>query len=263
MRAATGRRNLERREHMSDVDPIFARLERLTRTPPPPGAGGFAVHVPVVEADDGQEEEGCDLLDVVGLALGIVYQGASGQETRRRITVSSLVSRGDAVLVNAWCHERQAFRQFRLDRIGEVVVLATGEVFDDAAAFFDGLHGRDPTAEALAGCRHSLQILAYLARCDGHLHPDEQEQIIDFILSTAPDPSCLDEVRLRRHVAALYPDPATYAKALRALRLSGGDQVRRLGRYVQRVLDADGILDDAEFEAALQAQTELSRCPRG
>lgn len=245
---------------MADYDKILAALEQkgagsVVLAPSAPAS--FIVQVDGGEADNSAPDGGEEVLDVVGLALGIVYVGSSGEETRRRITVRSLVSRGNVLLLNAFCHEREAVRQFRADRIEELVVLSTGEVIEDVTAFFDSLSGRDPTAEALSGCRHALQVLTFLARCDGHLHPDEQEEIVDYVLSSAPDPTQVDEGRVRRHVAALYPDPLTYSRALRAIRFGGGGEIRRLSRYIRRVLDADGLLHEAEFEAALEAQMAL------
>lgn len=243
---------------MNEFDTVLAALERKADRPvPTPDAPkSFAIRVSGQDDDEGSSDAE-ELLDVVGLALGITYVDSQGDKSRRRITVRSLVSRGDVLMVNAYCHEREAVRQFRIDRIEELVVLSTGEVIEDAAGFFDRLAGRDPTAEALAGCRHALQVLTFLARCDGHLHPAEQAEIAEFVIENAPRPLEIDEKRVRQHVSALYPDQTSYCRALRAIRFSGGDQMRQLSRAIRRVLDADGLLHDSEFEWALEAQNEL------
>lgn len=53
------------------------------------------------------------------------YQDAEGELTARRVTVHSV----DATYIKGECHERQAERTFRIDRVvGEVLDLDTGEL---------------------------------------------------------------------------------------------------------------------------------------
>ncbi|MCB2136231.1 MAG: YafY family transcriptional regulator [Rhodobacteraceae bacterium] len=49
--------------------------------------------------------------------LRIDYRDANGAETRRDIRPLALIYYIDAQVLAAWCHLRQAFRHFRLDRI--------------------------------------------------------------------------------------------------------------------------------------------------
>ncbi|MGE5546244.1 MAG: WYL domain-containing protein [Solirubrobacterales bacterium] len=240
-------------------DRLFEILEQAgvrAEVPTPAASSTFSVRIEGGDADLPPDDVG-DVLEVAGLALGIVYLNAAGKETRRRITVRSVSSRGEVQQLYAYCHEREALRQFRVDRIKELLVLATGEVIEDPKAFFDGLSGRDPTAEALSGVRHALQILTFLARCDGHFHPAELSEIMEFVIFSSPNPSAVDEARVRTYVSALYPDKASYFRSLRAVRFSGADQMKRVVRAIKLVLDADGILDDAEFQWALEGQSEL------
>lgn len=231
------------------------RGERLVAAPLAPSS--FEPRLQATDADETGGDEGEELLDVVGLALGIDYVDSAGTPSRRRITIRSLSSRGAVLLINAFCHEREAIRQFRCDRIEELVVLSTGEVIEDIPKFFDGLAGRDPTAEVLRGCRHALQILTFIGRCDEYLHPAEQAEIVDFIIFSAPTPAAIDEERVRRHVSALYPDKVSYYKSLRAIKFSGGEAIRQIVKTMRRVIDADGVFHDKEFEWALVAHQEF------
>lgn len=248
---------------MTELDTIIATLEQRGERaiPAPPAPASFSVHIGEHE-EGGTFEAGNEVLDVVGLALGITYVDSRGEESRRRITVRSLSERHGVLMLNAYCHERDAVRQFRVDRIEEIAVLSTGEIIEDAAEFFASLSGRDHTAEVIAGCRHALQVLTFLARCDGHLHPAEQDQIVEFVINTGLRPLEVDEQRVRQHVSALYPDKTTYLQSLRAIRFCGGEQMRQLSRAIRKVLDDDGVLDGREFEWALEAQAELPKCER-
>ena len=53
----------------------------------------------------------------------ITYLDAEGNQTSRRITPLEIQEAGGAVYLVAFCHLRQAERNFRLDRISTVVIV--------------------------------------------------------------------------------------------------------------------------------------------
>ena len=67
----------------------------------------------------------------------IVYRDADGEETEREVDALALSWRGGRWLLAAWCHRRNAFRLFRVDRIARANVLATPAAGDGAPPGFD------------------------------------------------------------------------------------------------------------------------------
>lgn len=65
------------------------------------------------------------------LVLRLAYRDQKGDATVRRILPLGLFFWGNAWSVGAWCELREGFRNFRLDRVEEVV--EAGETFSDAA----------------------------------------------------------------------------------------------------------------------------------
>ncbi|SLN59796.1 helix-turn-helix transcriptional regulator [Ruegeria meonggei] len=55
-------------------------------------------------------------------AIEFAYTDAKGDNTRRRVSPLSIVYMDRASVLLSWCHLRQDFRVFRLDRMGEMSV---------------------------------------------------------------------------------------------------------------------------------------------
>lgn len=75
-------------------------------------------------------------VDVVGLlrracwdevAVDMVYTDVEGRQTTRRVLPLLVEFQDDVLLLHSWCKLREAFRQFRVERIDSV--LRTGESF--------------------------------------------------------------------------------------------------------------------------------------
>ncbi len=69
--------------------------------------------------------------------LKMVYRDAEGEETEREVDALALSWRGGRWLLAAWCHRRDAFRLFRVERIAKARVLATPLDRDRTPAGFD------------------------------------------------------------------------------------------------------------------------------
>lgn len=83
---------------------------------------------PVVETPAIAEPEPSDPL--ADMTCIIRYVDAWDDESTRRITIKLVDRRPYAVMIEAFCHERNAMRTFRLDRVQDCWDWRTGEVID-------------------------------------------------------------------------------------------------------------------------------------
>jgi hypothetical protein len=191
--------------------------------------------------------------DLVAQKIGIEYADADGVVTRRRINVRGIAVRGAAIYLNAFCHERKAPRQFRLDRVRSWVDLTSGEVFDAAwqllAAIRDHVDHRPgaQVARALAAERQVLNVVVPVMRCDG-VHPSEVEVLSAHMLNLSAGHARLPEEELRRHLGRLSPDMRSFERAVRGLRTAPADVAGSLARLVRRVVDADRYFTTEEHD---------------
>ncbi|HOO81631.1 MAG TPA: TerB family tellurite resistance protein [Alphaproteobacteria bacterium] len=210
------------------------------------------------------EEQAEALADSISTAVFITYKNSKGEESERRISVKrvSRSAKGD-LLVRAYCFERKAVRCFRADRIVEAVDLATGEVWDTQTEILEcfGVVEKtlpvDPkaaTREALTKCRHAMNVLVYLARCDGHFHHEEENIIIHYLMDECFDCEFHDEYLLAR-IRKLYPDTDSFFDSLDYLEEKNPEALGKLARYAARLVQADGEIakDEMDFMNELQA----------
>ena len=158
--------------------------------------------------------------------------------------------------VGAICHLAGSYRQFRCDRITSVYDSATGERLGDGL-YFDRFEvssereraptfGLSPSRRAtiIAG----LNVLAFMARCDGQWHPLESEAIERFVCSMwlrkewdgEPD---LTEITVQ--AGRLSPDSATFFSALGHYARSRISTLI-LRRAIADLIAADGVICAAE-----------------
>jgi hypothetical protein len=213
-------------------------------------------------------EEAAEFYDecLAGHTLMIEYCDAAGATSRRAITIRSFRS-GQPGYMNALCHERRAFRCFRLDRV-LAVFDRHGEVFEPAESYFSqrfgligfGLFspGMETEAEVnkriLNMVRPGLYCLSALAGADRFLHVEEVEALLQFCdhrcdaAGIRLDDSHVD--MLSRHIERfLVPDAKALTNA--AIQLAGSSALPLFYRYARQVLEADGDIDLAESEMYL------------
>jgi len=138
----------------------------------------------VIEAKETVSE-----IDLDEVFAAIEYEDASGNITRRRITMQKLVRGSSAPMLKAICHERHAVRNFRTDRI-QCFITADGEIIETEVFFRDMLGvnlsdiGPDQALETARYLRDRLRaplsILMAAALSDGELHPKELDVIERF-----------------------------------------------------------------------------------
>lgn len=93
-------------------------------TPPSPPRG-LEIRITVEDADDEiapPPQSLPPLANWIGEMFMIRYVDANGSETLRRITLRSVQDDPpDDAYLRSWCHERDAWRSFKLSRIQEVI----------------------------------------------------------------------------------------------------------------------------------------------
>lgn len=225
----------------------------------PLALGTFAVRLPDQDADEmllvGPELDSIECISGVGCT--IKYSDSSGEESERRLSCRKLMKNGDTLYLQAFCHERDAIRTFRVDRMSEVSCGATGEIFDKPDEFFSRYTADQSDGSALAfglsfvlaaDLRASLNVMAFLARSDGHFADSEASAVADFCTVFA---NRFGTHRFMREGANAYarklaPDSETFFLSLN--RLKRQDSPSGLARLV--VLASSNLISaDGEFSA--------------
>lgn len=176
----------------------------------------------------------------------------------RRIICRRYERRGTLAYVGAICEKVNRYKQFRCDRIAGVFDARSGEMLGDGSFFarFAVDAELDPTSGwGLPRADRTLltaglNILAFMARCDGVWHPLEAEVIDSFVCSLwlrsewAGDPPIPEIVG---HSQRLAPNADDFFAALRLY-----TQNERAGRIIRRavgdLIAADGLICDKELE---------------
>lgn len=217
--------------------------------------------------------------------LMIEYRDARGQVTQRRITTRTVVEQDGVRYLQAICHERQALRSFRLDRIvcfisqdGEIEdaqawfaeVLPISDVVQDAERLiiFSGDRTKTPAKQSkpaistYTALRRELAapmtLLVAAARSDEFLHPREIRRILHFAEDEAAMlrdagqlPGDLDAEmfdKLERTMRRLRPTREDVDAALEALLSLDLPRKMQLARALAETAAADGKVDDIEAE---------------
>lgn len=179
------------------------------------------------------------------------YIDSKGDLSERRVVCRAIEGYGRAETVLGWCCERKAPRRFRVDRMQELVCLETGEVLDPISHFeqlrlFGALKVQD---KALADFG---RVLAFMARCDGEMHPLEAASIDGalerYVVRFGGDDRMLEDAT--RNIRKIAPDGDDFVGSLG--RLQRHPDARQIGRLmldcVGQVTDADGVLQRQEIE---------------
>ena len=241
---------------------------RVTPAAPP----GFSPKLPPEDlpefADDDFEP---DLEGIAGVGCILTYEDSRGSVSVRRITCRKLSHHKETRYIQAWCHERQSMRTFRLDRINEAACAVTGEVFVPGSVFFDrfevtedggaaagfGLHVR-----LAADLKAGLNVLAFLAKADGRVVPAEHEVMHSFCQSFALRyaGADFDFDGVCQHAQRLAPDAETFFVSLQRLtQPSASDGLSNLvRRYSGDLIEADGEQHPKEFYFGLKVQEALA-----
>lgn len=232
------------------IDRLQEAATRSSPLPPVSASIGLRnIHDSEVVADPGISDE--ELQSILGFACVIEYSSEP-----RLITCRRYDKKGALSYVGAICHSAGGYRQFRTDRIDAVIDPASGEVLG-AGSFFDRFEPKsDKTAVDDWGLTRSrkstlnagLNVLAFIARCDGYWHPLEHEPIENFITSMwmrkewEGDPP-ID--RIIAHAQRLAPSAVEALSALKYYARSD-TSTRILLNSVTALIAADGLISSEE-----------------
>lgn len=200
---------------------------------------------------------------IAGFTCVIEYEGV-----QRLISCRRFKTRGDLGYVGAVCLTAGSYREFRTDRIGCVIDPQTGEILGNADYFsrfaVDEHRDARPTwgltpsrqATLVAG----LNVLAFMAHCDGRWHPLESEPVERFVCSLwlrrewDGEPP-LDDILA--HAQRLSPDSDTFFQSVEHYARS---QTRSmiLRSAVANLIAADGVICDEEFDWGQQFSSYLA-----
>lgn len=232
----------------------FANLARWANhsSALPPVTPGLIIDTVGLELDqDFSAARPADPQPISAFVCIIEYEGKT-----RLITCRRFDRIGEAGYVGAICHSARAYRQFRSDRVTAVYDTATGEVLGDGSYFerfsVDSQRERVATwnlsparkATLVAG----LNVLAFMARCDGHWHPLEADVVEGFVCSMwlrkewEGEPPLADIVT---HAQRLSPDANTFFHSLRHY-ADSSTSTRILCRAVADLIAADGVICSSE-----------------
>lgn len=228
-----------------------ARAMRVVPSVPP----GRTSVVPDIDLPDHQSTRRSA---ASGMGLFIEYVDAKGCASARRIACRNV----DPVqgLLTAWCFEREALRQFRIDRIESAACTETGEVFELAELMATmasrGLPANDPRLARI------LVVLTFLMRCDG-VHAREleciEQAVTSFALRFDGDDALVEQgLRLGNTLA---PDGRDFLRTLGWLirRPDAPELAVFLRRHAAAVIDADGSHSAGELRFGMELDDLLTR----
>lgn len=215
------------------------------------------VKIAIPIEDDRQPSDGAHLGNAEGQTFAIEYVDSRNQSSTRRITVWSIIAGvGGVPSLVAFCHERNASRQFRIDRI-KCFVDFDGEVFDDVPEFLSQNFGMNLLAATrtstiqdqrwptiLDAVRHNAVILSALSRSDGKTVQEEIEIATNHLSRLAEaNGLMLDEseiLAIYRYANRLRPTEAAIGRAIEEIAKLGHRHVEKLLLAAIALVDADG-----------------------
>lgn len=228
----------------------------------------------VSEEDD--VDEGDDVGGPIsGFVCTIEYADAQGVVTERAIVCRRYELFNGAPRVGAICVQSKRYKLFQCARILEVTDAQTGESLGDGRFFeqfsigavLEGAHNWNTTPRRKEHIIAGLNVLCFMARCDGHWHELEAEVISDFVCALwmrkgwEGDPP-LD--RIAAHARRLAPDGKVLRSAIREYAHSSTSSAL-LSRFVHRIVCADGVVTRDEHlwvEAYAELMAEAQRQDR-
>jgi hypothetical protein len=200
-------------------------------------------------------------VDAPPLTYHLTYVDALGHLSQRVITLRRLDPDRNGLKLVCWCHAANAVRCFSLRGIVEVFDIVTGEVHDDAAAFF-GAHPllidpTDPVDYALRVCKHEVNVLVAVGAADGRFDPDEQDRVLIHVFDRMPELSMSEDL-MRDRLCRMTADRAAFEAAMLQLgKFKRGDGVA-LMRSLRKLVEADGKITREEANFAEEVQRHLT-----
>ncbi len=239
-------------------------LSHKVTLPPLPNRDNWQPKLPAT--DESVLLQGAIVEEGVGFCAAISYVDAKGVESERRITIKDVYKDAGDYRIDAWCHERNAWRQFLGSRIINYSDAVTGEVWDTADAVMQRLilladHAENDqgiyTTRLLRQTRPSINILLFLARCDGHLHPAEIDAVLRHV-DRCSDGRRYDEQRVDRLVRKQRPEQTVFLTSLKKIIRTEPKWLGHIVRDAKQVIEADEIIasEEAKYGAELHSHIQ-------
>ncbi|WP_370337360.1 hypothetical protein [Parvularcula marina] len=214
-----------------------------------------------------------------GQSFIIEYVDAASNQSTRRITVFDItVGRNGTPCLMAKCHERNATRQFRIDRI-QCCIDYDGVVYSDVAAFLAenfgmsmAIAGRsnnqetdDRWASLLTIIKPDAVLLSAMMRADDMLREVEIEcasTILGLMIERNGIFIQNEEVQtIARYVSRLRPTEKALTTALENVRTRPNNEIIRTLQNTLKIVDCDGERHPDELALMNKFCRELTGVP--
>lgn len=247
---------------------MWAALKSLftsEKEPEPHIPDSFDAHIPVHDSDETVDATpSAENDDISGLSFGIQYEDRNGEISERWVTAYGFTGYPPEFL-SAHCHARDAVRTFRLDRIAAVFD-QDGEIIVDAAGFFEQFSPvPGPSSDGkrlLKVAKNGIVALVALSKSDGVMRDEEIEQIVGYIedMGEVYGMQATEEERAacNTHVRRMRPRSSTVENAVERLAYSEKKEINIFLNRAQKLIEADGKIDPAEFETLMSFQQILN-----
>jgi hypothetical protein len=256
-------------------------LDAVSRQLPPPIPAGLMVHADDdsdAEPDAGHRMAPGETAQAEGQSFIIHYRNAAGRESLRRVTIWGIRATGEGVpMLVGRCHERQATRSFRVDRIlsatdyDGVLIEPLSDFFRDTFGFsWDGtqvLSREDVDRARWTYCRNfardaGLPVLCAVGLADGELCREEVGEILDFASLVCDregyELTPAELLSFERYVRRTRPTDEVVRHNIEVVTRLGATAVNRLLTYCARVMEADGWRHHREVTLLNQISREMT-----
>lgn len=186
----------------------------------------------------------------------LVYKDAAGNETRRVIDLQGFMWEENFYIV-AYCHLRNAQRQFSLDRIVSLYD-SSGNEIQNPKEYFLALYKQTPkykTENALKEKAEQLSLLVFLARADGTMRKNEREIILKYLDSQIQG---LDLDAAEKRVKTLQCDLRAFNQILKNAQQWPGAEKQMLLSCVNQMYSLKKTPDPMEKAAFEKIKVSLS-----
>ena len=253
---------------------LFDRLFKGNKDTPVIPPKGFVMTGPAEDApedDDGWDTEAV-AEDIDGLVMAIEYVDPNGELSSRMITCRAISPEPPGYL-RAYCHLRDSYRSFRIDRIREIREMESGEILHGGeilvflAPYINFAIEKEKAVEQRNLQRQvgpAIRVLVYLAASDGHVHEAERRVIMNYVQAESRrllPAQPFDAAATGRWIDHLKPTSAAAWNSV--IRLA--DDAEHFPEFARTMIDlvnADGTIN-ADEAAATREIIAAVRAVRG
>lgn len=203
--------------------------------------------------------------ELSGMTIGIEHVRPDGSLSRRWATIVATAQVDGHNRLLCHCFANEGLRSYRMDKVVSL--------FDEHGETFDVrefLHLKASPTKARTGggsyrsvIRDGLRVLIAVARADGQLAPEEVDAIMDYARAegtrkgVTEDAAALAE--LRRYIERLQPSGSVVTACIDRLTNEGEATQDNLLAHLERVVQADGVVDGSEAVLAQLIGKRLER----